>query len=76
MINNNNIIIKNKGNAVSLISSNATKFSITAKPPCNPKDVIEITGMFSKSIENLVNIVESVPLSQGANYNKGMYIRF
>ncbi|KAG4094221.1 hypothetical protein H8356DRAFT_1695110 [Neocallimastix lanati (nom. inval.)] len=67
---NHSVFFQRLSNAVSLISSNATKFSITAKPPCNPKDVIEITGMFSKSIENLVNIVESVPLSQGANYNK------
>ncbi|ORX51051.1 hypothetical protein BCR36DRAFT_351530 [Piromyces finnis] len=56
-------------NAVSVISSNATKFSITAKPPCNPKDVIEISSIFQQSIENLVNIVESVPLTQGLNYN-------
>jgi len=57
-------------NAVSLISSNATKFSITAKPPCNAKDVIEICRMFDPSVENLVNIVESVPLSHGANFNR------
>jgi len=56
-------------NAVSVSSSNATKFSITAKPPCNPKDVIEICSIFEQSIENLVNIVESVPLTQGVNYN-------
>jgi len=67
---NHSVFYQRLSNAVSLISSNATKFSITAKPPCNPKDVIEITGMFGQSIENLVNIVESVPLSQGANYNK------
>jgi len=66
---NHAVFFQRLDNTVSLISSHATKFSITAKPPCNPKDVIEVSGMFEKCVENLVNIVESVPISHGVNFN-------
>lgn len=67
---NHETFLKNLDNEVSLITKNAATFSISAKPPCEPNDVIEICKMYQRNIETFVTIIESLPFSQGKNFNE------